>query len=378
MQLAHHVSNPNNVSGRDLICSSLHESAQQWQEAIGNFKKAVAEAKGQSPYPNLLDNLARTVFRNSDAELVADFLKRKAQRKESPLPSLEKLFSRILNKTLKPKNFQTCGFAHVPYPQALRVAVEAAMRSWKEFCALPKEEKQAFAFVEGPGDGVGFEFKEGTGPSREKKENFHITLDQHPRLKKIAGNRNIPFLDDAQTLLDKLEPLIEQFTRNLEAQYGLKGITAEALACRHHWTLRFLNYFGNQPLNAILAAPHADKGMLTLHLYESDVGCEYYTLDTRRWKPLPVGHDETVIFGSMQLQQISEGALKALYHRVAATENTSRVGRLSMVCFILLDRRPLYKKNVYGSMQTHDVGFNYDMPNAQFQDLFHQKGNSIP
>lgn len=286
------------------------------------------------------------------------------------------LIQRTLHEqlSLQPKNFQTRGVAHVRYPEDLRLAVATAMNSWVEFCKLPRNVKAAFAFVEDDhGDGAGYELKEGAGESRDFKENFHVTLFQQGRLKGIAGTRRIPFLDDALALLTKMEPIIVGFAQKMEEQYRLAGFTDVTRASKPYWTLRYLHYFGNQPPNAVLAAPHLDKGGFTMHLYESDGGCQYFTLDSREWNPLPVGPEETVIFGGMQLQQISQGALKALYHRVVATENTSINGRFAMVCFVSLEGPPQYNKKVYGSMQTHRVAFNYDMPDADFQGLFKAK-----
>jgi len=58
------------------------------------------------------------------------------------------------------------------------------------------------------GDGAGYELKEERGSKKDLKENFHVTLFQYDRLAEIANNRTFPFLHDAKTLLDGMEPLI--------------------------------------------------------------------------------------------------------------------------------------------------------------------------
>lgn len=268
-------------------------------------------------------------------------------------------------------DLKTRGLLNVDYPENLRTAVEHAVASWKEFCRLPREEKCAFAFLEdNHGDGAGYELKEESGSKKDLKENFHVTLFQYPRLAEIASNRTFPFLNDAKLLLDRMEPLIIAFAKTVEEEYGVEGLLEEVENSKPYWILRYLHYFGDQKEGCEIAAPHADKGGFTLHLYESDEGLEYYCLDERTWKPMPVARKQTVIISAVQLQLMSKGTLKALYHRVVATEKTARTGRFSMVCFIPFQSTPMYNKKVYGSMQTHDIGFNYALSHNEFSTLF--------
>lgn len=263
------------------------------------------------------------------------------------------------------------GLVNVDYPEDLREAVDRAVTSWKDFCHLAREEKCAFSFLEDThGDGAGYELKEEVGSKKDLKENFHVTLYQYPRLSKIANNRTFPFLNDAKILLDRMEPLILDFAKTIQEGYQVEGLVDEVSSCKPYWILRYLHYFGDQPEGREIAAPHADKGGFTLHLYESDEGLEQYCIKERVWKPMPVYDKQTVIIPAIQLQLWSKGALKGLYHRVVATERTARVGRYSMVCFVPFQNTPMYNKKVYGSMQTHDVGFNYSLSHEQFATLF--------
>lgn len=263
------------------------------------------------------------------------------------------------------------GFVTVAYPAKLREAVEKAVASWKVFCGLPSEEKVAFSFLEdGHGDGAGYELKEEKGSKKDLKENFHVTLFQHGRLSAIANQRTFPFLADAKILLDCMEPLVLGFAREIEEEQGVEGLAQEVALSKPYWILRYLHYFGDQKEGGELAAPHTDKGGFTLHLYESDEGLECYCVKTRRWMPMPVYQNQTVIIPAMQLQLRSEGSLKALYHRVVATEKTARDGRFSMVCFITMDHSPKYNKKAYGNTQTHEIGFNYSISHADFSRFF--------
>lgn len=263
-------------------------------------------------------------------------------------------------------SLQASGIVRVNYPPSLRSAVENAVSSWKEFCSLSKDDKEAFSFLEDShGDGAGYE-----GARQDKKETFHATPFQYERLAKIANQRSLPFLDNAKALLDQIQPIVMQFARDVETTYAMPGFADEVLKCKPYWILRYLHYFGDQPCGTEIALPHADKGGFTLHLYESDEGLQYFCLDDRTWKPMPVSAEETVVISAMQLQLASANQLTALYHRVVANERTAKTGRFSMVCFVAFDHVPKYDKKRLGSIQGHQIGFNYDMPYEQFSTLF--------
>lgn len=273
--------------------------------------------------------------------------------------------------TVSMDELRDLGLVNVDYPFELREAVKKAVASWKGFCNLSREDKCTFAFLEDShGDGAGYELKEEKGSKKDLKENFHVTLFQYERLAEIANQRTFPFLHDAKILLDGMEPLILEFAARVEEEYGVKGLAEEVKLSKPYWILRYLHYFGNQEAGKEIAAPHADKGGFTLHLYESDEGLQYYCIQTHTWKAMPVDEKQTVIIPAVQLQLRSEGSLKGLYHRVVATEETARRGRFSMVCFIPFEHTPKYNKKLYGNMQTHETGFNYMMPHGQFSELF--------
>ncbi|WP_338140162.1 2OG-Fe(II) oxygenase family protein [Candidatus Protochlamydia amoebophila] len=88
------------------------------------------------------------------------------------------------------------------------------------------------------------------------------------------------------------------------------------------------------------------------------------------WKAMPIDEKQTVIISAVQLQLWSKGDLKALYHRVVTTEKTAKFGRFSMVCFIPFQSTLMYNKRTYGSMQAHDVGFNYALSHQEFSKYF--------
>jgi hypothetical protein len=62
-----------------------------------------------------------------------------------------------------------------------------------------------------------------------------------------------------------------------------------------YWILRYLHYFSDQQEVADIAAPHADKGGFTLHLYESDEGLQHCCIQTKVWESMPVHKKQTVV-----------------------------------------------------------------------------------
>lgn len=66
----------------------------------------------------------------------------------------------------------------------------------------------------------------------------------------------------------------------------------------------------------------------------------------------------------------SAGAVKALAHRVVATEQTKDNGCHAIVCFVRLTDVPVYDKRMHRRLQEMPAGFNYDMSHAEFAKLF--------
>lgn len=274
------------------------------------------------------------------------------------------------------QNLKNIGLVNVVYPNEPRIAVENAVASWKKFCSLPKETKHKFPFIERHADGTGYELKEEKGARKDLKENFQITLADFERIQNIAQEIQDPeaiaFIHCAHELIRLIEPVVMQFAQATEKTYGIQGMAEEVLKAKDLWIFRYLHYFNDRPPGEEIAAAHLDKAAFTLHLYESHGGLQYLDKHTRRWQEMPVGDGQTVVIPAMQLQLQSKGDLKALYHRVVATEETSRTGRFSMVCFVPMLGAPLYNKSAKGRMQHYDVGFNYDISHHDFSELFHK------
>ncbi len=244
------------------------------------------------------------------------------------------------------QHFKNNGKYTLVYPTALRRAVEDEIQKWRAFCEKPLEEKRRVGYSNN-GAGVGYEYKDGSGPKGDRKENMDLTDGPLIELIRIAA-------------LD--------FAQQCEKEYGLTGFVDEVRESM--FFVRLIHYFGGRVVGDETASAHVDQSAFTFHLYESDPGLQGLTFDEKKWIDIPVSAGETVIFPAMQMQLRSKGEIRALCHRVIATECTAKHGRYSAVCFVQLKRTAKYDKDRCGRLQERKPGFNYDMPNAEFSKLF--------
>lgn len=278
------------------------------------------------------------------------------------------------------------GLVNVDYPSEPRRVIEKAVESWRKFCELPEAVKKNFEYKdEGNLDGAGYELKEEEGSTKDLKENFQVTLRAYDRLNATAHEINYSevfwFINDAHDVIELITPLVLEFADSVGQEFGLPKLIDEVEASRHNWFLRYIHYFGDRKAGDEIATPHADKSGFTLHLYESAPGLQYLELErtgntegiangSRRWKEMPVSDGQTVIIPKVQLQYKSEGQLKALCHRVVATDTTAQTGRFSVVCFITFLQTPLFNTKGKGRQQDFAPGYNYDMNHVQFSQFF--------
>ena len=264
-------------------------------------------------------------------------------------------------------DLETLGFVRVEYPTDLRQCVKDAMASWQEFCGLPDSHKNLFS----GGDRVqdfGYMRRQDKVGLADDKELFHALKNQIPdltaRAEKVHDQRAVEFIYAVDQLIKAAEPLVVAFAKKVEDYYGVGGFEQAVAASTDRWVFRYLHYMPGETL----AHAHADRGGFTFHLYESVDGGQYLGFD-KKWHPWPVSEKETIIFPSMVLQHASQGRLKALCHRVVATEEARKHGRFSMVVFI----HPQYNYRYDDSakrLQDFEPGFNYNLPFPEFDKLF--------
>lgn len=266
------------------------------------------------------------------------------------------------------------GFLYVPYPEDLRKGVEDAMEAWKAFCALPSEDKLRFGY---DGDvktsGNGYELKLDVSAG-DLKEDAHMRLavreDLLERAHRVDSMVAPAFVEKALAVNELMRSILEEFSAAVESSLGLSGFKDDVMEYQPRWLIRFLHYFGDRKPGDEIASPHVDKGGFTLHLYESHPGVEYLSYETREWTSLPLSHSDTVIIPGMGLQNRSKGKLRALCHRVVATEDTATTGRFSAVCFFNFKNVRFYDKSTFGRLQSQEPGAFYDMSFEKFDGFF--------
>lgn len=261
------------------------------------------------------------------------------------------------------------GCVCIAYPAELREGVARSMRLWKQFCELPVEVKRGLPF-EGE---TGYEFKDGSGNKADRKENFELTRGGLDRLlanaEKISDPIALQFVQSVADLLSLIEPVVFEFARSVEREYGIDGFEDEVRKSTDTFFPRFIHYFGEREVGEETASAHVDQSGFTLHLFESGPGLQRMEFNTQEWVPMLVSEGETVIIPAMQMQLRSRGRLKATPHRVIALPETAE-GRYSSVCFVRLALTAVYDKATHGRLQEWPAGFNLDMAFEDFAKMF--------
>lgn len=269
-------------------------------------------------------------------------------------------------------DLKTKGYFSFDYPAELRAAVCAAVDSWMRFTACDSRQKLSVGYSSANA-GVGYELKLGDGCSTDRKENFDIALGGEKWLRdavaRLGSKPAAQFLENGLKLVSYIHPLILKFAKNAERQFAIPGFADEVGNSGDAFFVRFIHYFGGLKSGYQTATPHADQGAFTLHLFESAPGLQYLNWHGS-WCDMPVSDGQTVIIPGMQMQLCSRGGLRALCHRVMANEQTARTGRYSAVCFVRLKGMLKYNKAHHGRLQEKPAGFNYDMPQSEFEQLF--------
>lgn len=263
----------------------------------------------------------------------------------------------------------------VPYPEDVAQAVAEAALLWQAFCALPDGIKQAFAAMD-PQLTVGYEAKDGSGESADRKENFDFSMrganELQSVLDRVDDDTARRFIEATQKLQQLMLPMIESFGVQVETEYDVENFADLARRSAPDAFFRFLHYPAGGAVGDEIAELHTDHSGFTFHLFETTDGCLRLTPDGKM-EPLPVAEGQAAAFSSMQLQLVSGGDLKAMAHEVIANEDCVRLGRYAIVCFVALAKVPVYDRKGNGRLQDlhkQKPGFNYHMPRDEFRRLF--------
>lgn len=249
----------------------------------------------------------------------------------------------------------------VDYPEEVRERVNAAAVLWRQFCELPDAVKQAFTAQDKQWT-VGYEAKDGSGIKGDKKENFDFSLSGIEHLREVADGTGdataMAFVEAVEALSETMVPMIESYGDHVEGQYGVDGFADIAKHSASTAFYRFLHYPASGVVNEEIATAHVDHSGFTFHLAETTDGCFRLTADGK-WLPIPVNEGQAVAFASMQTQLVSGGELKAMWHEVRSNEESAKIGRHAIVCFVALNGVPSYDRKTYGRLQEWEAGSTY-------------------
>lgn len=273
----------------------------------------------------------------------------------------------------KKLNIQDDGVELISNPPQLHESVQETARLWQAFCELPSEVKQVFATTNRQ-NGVGYEVKNGSGKNGDSKENFDYSRKGREELRTVLSQVDSQvardFIRSIESLSDLAQPMIEAFGVRIEKKYGVTGFGAIAKVSAPNAFFRFIHYPDRRYPGELTAEPHVDNSGFTFHLFETSPGCERLSFDTGEWISLPVAKGRAVVFPSMQTQLVSRGKVKGLCHRVVANPTSAKKGRYAVVCFVALANVPMYDRKTHGRLQEMAPGFNYKMPQEEFEKLF--------
>lgn len=235
-------------------------------------------------------------------------------------------------------------FVDIDYPPEITDLIGIA-EPWRQFCALPKETKEKFAFMDHQQDAdPGYRFRSKV-EGREDKEYFHIYPNMFDLVEK-DGNQTLldenPSLKTFFTYAEQVRSASHAFALEIGKKLGEKSPELLTLieAGKLRSVLRLLHYTNDDQAD-IIAAQHFDRSLYTLHLYESADGLQFMDWDMA-WSDAPIDIGKTVVFSGYRLEQLTKGDIQKTWHRVVRKDDTK--DRISMVLFVWTDEIPDYPR----------------------------------
>ena len=139
------------------------------------------------------------------------------------------------------------------------------------------------------------------------------------------------------------------------------------MEAKDRWVFRYLHYFGDATLEIKSRRSYSHRRISSISSKRRALNI---WICKKQWRPMPVRDGMTAIIPGMQLQFISGNEVKALCHRVIATEESYVFGRYSVVRFIPIPaQRSLIKMASAGSRIFLRV-LTTRWPLREFQHLF--------
>ncbi|MEK7588579.1 MAG: hypothetical protein AAB438_02055 [Patescibacteria group bacterium] len=251
------------------------------------------------------------------------------------------------------------GYFSVPISEELTAKINRLSGLWNKFYGQTFVEKEKHFFS----NAGGYEYRPPN--SLDHKETFHLSLMYE--LPEGATNVDVEFVTFGKKVIQELLDVVKFVadTTSAATKTDITDLVADSIS---KWTMRFLHYFPVQGKVDLLAAPHIDKGMLTVHLTESTHG--FQALWQEEWQDVPGVPGFVFGYAGMLGQYHTKCGIPALCHQVVASPESMMQGRTSIVLFV--DAGEVrYDKGYYGSSQeVFPAGENYAMPFEAFEQFF--------
>lgn len=223
-------------------------------------------------------------------------------------------------------------FLEVKYPDRLTSLIGDA-EPWRSFCREPQETKNVFTLFSHQDDSeAGYRLRS-KAAGREDKEYFHFYPDyvdsKDGAIQHLAESNS-----SARSFFEYATAIHQEvilFSNSITAEFGkqLPGLEELLSNGKLRYLLRFLHY--TSQTEPVIAAPHFDRSLYTLHLYESAPGLQFLNWDMQ-WVDAPIKSGTTVLFNGYRLENLTHGSIQKTWHRVIGNE--SNRGRYSLVLFL--------------------------------------------
>lgn len=235
-------------------------------------------------------------------------------------------------------------FVDVDYPAEVTNLIGEA-KPWRNFCALPREIKDKFAFLDHQEElELGYRFRS-LAEGREDKEYFHAYANMFELIEKDGNDpllEKYPELKEFFIYAVNVQKKAHNFALEIGRQLGesIPELTALTNEGEINSVLRMLHYTNDDQVD-VIASQHFDRSLYTLHLYESDEGLQFMNWNMQ-WSDAPIDIGKTVVFSGYRLENLTKGAIQKTWHRVVRKGKTKN--RVSMVLFVWSDSVSSYPR----------------------------------
>ena len=187
--------------------------------------------------------------------------------------------------------------------------VKPAIEGFLRFVKEPMEYKRQwmFDFYQNKDPDDGWIKRKGKGHDYKEHVHFRPRLPCLLRERGVNFSRHIEWLDACAALYSKVRHLGEDIALELDEVYPTLRF-GERHKKSHGHVLRLCHYDAVHTNGSILAQPHFDRDLVTLHIADNRPGLHAHD------KLIPVQNGKIVAFVGDYLDYFTEGKFKALFH----------------------------------------------------------------